>query len=176
MRRTKIIATLGPATSDAKMLDKIIDAGVDVVRVNFSHGTSEEHIERAEQMRNRARAHGRQVGVLCDLQGPKIRIERFKDKKIPQINISASIDSQNKIHITLCNLNHFDKTKIKCELKGSIKNNIKANILTNKKMNAHNTFENPEEVKPVLFREVSIEENNLSLEIPPKSIIALEVC
>ncbi|MEJ2141470.1 MAG: pyruvate kinase [Gammaproteobacteria bacterium] len=82
MRRTKIIATLGPATSDAKMLDKIIEAGVDVVRVNFSHGTAEEHIERAEQMRNRARAHGRQVGVLCDLQGPKIRIERFKDQKV----------------------------------------------------------------------------------------------
>ena len=82
MRRTKIIATLGPATTDAKMLDKIIDAGVDVVRVNFSHGTSEEHIERAEQMRNRARAHGRQVGVLCDLQGPKIRIEKFKDQKV----------------------------------------------------------------------------------------------
>lgn len=82
MRRTKIIATLGPATTDAKMLDKIIDAGVDVVRVNFSHGTSEEHIERAEQMRNRARAHGRQVGVLCDLQGPKIRIEKFKDHKV----------------------------------------------------------------------------------------------
>lgn len=82
MRRTKIIATLGPATTDPKMLDKIIEAGVDVVRVNFSHGTPEEHIERAEQMRNRARAHGRQVGVLCDLQGPKIRIERFKDKKV----------------------------------------------------------------------------------------------
>ncbi|HEB55340.1 MAG TPA: pyruvate kinase [Gammaproteobacteria bacterium] len=82
MRRTKIIATLGPATSDARMLDKIIEAGVDVVRVNFSHGTPEEHISRAEQLRNRARAHGRQVGVLCDLQGPKIRIECFKDGKV----------------------------------------------------------------------------------------------
>ncbi|NOZ37383.1 MAG: pyruvate kinase [Gammaproteobacteria bacterium] len=82
MRRTKIIATLGPATSDARMLDKIIEVGVDVVRVNFSHGTPEEHVARAEQLRNRARAHGRQVGVLCDLQGPKIRIECFKDGKV----------------------------------------------------------------------------------------------
>lgn len=82
MRRTKIIATLGPATSDAKMLDRIIEAGVDVVRINFSHGNPEEHIERAEKLRNRARAHGRQIGVLCDLQGPKIRIEKFKDTKI----------------------------------------------------------------------------------------------
>ena len=82
MRRTKIIATLGPATNDAKMLDRIIEAGVDVVRINFSHGNPEEHIERAEKLRNRARAHGRQVGVLCDLQGPKIRIEKFIDTKI----------------------------------------------------------------------------------------------
>lgn len=64
------------------MLDKIIEAGVDVVRINFSHGSPEEHIERAERVRNRARAHGRQVGVLCDLQGPKIRIDKFKGGKI----------------------------------------------------------------------------------------------
>jgi len=64
------------------MLDKVIEAGVDVVRINFSHGSPEEHIERAERVRNRARAHGRQVGVLCDLQGPKIRIDKFKDGKV----------------------------------------------------------------------------------------------
>ncbi len=81
-RRTKIVATLGPATDDPKMLDKIIEAGVDVVRVNFSHGTADEHIDRAERVRNRSRAHGRQVGVLADLQGPKIRIERFSAGKI----------------------------------------------------------------------------------------------
>lgn len=80
-RRTKIVATLGPATDDPKVLDKIIEAGVDVVRINFSHGSPEEHAERVEKVRNRARAHGRQVGVLCDLQGPKIRIERFKGGK-----------------------------------------------------------------------------------------------
>jgi len=82
MRRTKIIATLGPATDDPKMMDRIIEAGVDVVRINFSHGSHEEHKERAEKVRNRARAHGRQVGVLCDLQGPKIRIQQFKDGKV----------------------------------------------------------------------------------------------
>ena len=78
-RRTKIVATLGPATDDPKVLDKLIEAGVDVVRLNFSHGTAEDHMRRAETVRNRARAHGRQVGVLADLQGPKIRIDRFKD-------------------------------------------------------------------------------------------------
>jgi pyruvate kinase len=81
-RRTKIVATLGPATDDPKVLDKVIEAGVDVVRVNFSHGTAESHMERAEKVRNRARAHGRQVGVLADLQGPKIRIEGFRDGKV----------------------------------------------------------------------------------------------
>ncbi len=82
LRRTKIIATLGPSTDDPKMLDKIIEAGVDVVRVNFSHANHQEHIDRVERIRNRARAHGRQVGVLADLQGPKIRIERFKEGKV----------------------------------------------------------------------------------------------
>ena len=82
LRRTKIIATLGPSTDDPKMLDKILEAGVDVVRINMSHGSPEEHIERCDRIRNRARAHGRQVGVLADLQGPKIRIERFKQGKV----------------------------------------------------------------------------------------------
>ncbi len=81
-RRTKIVATLGPATDDPKVLDALIEAGVDVVRLNFSHGTPDEHNDRAEKVRKRARAHGRQVGVLVDLQGPKIRIDKFKDGSI----------------------------------------------------------------------------------------------
>ncbi|HSH30528.1 MAG TPA: pyruvate kinase, partial [Thiohalobacter sp.] len=82
LRRTKIIATLGPATDDPKALDELIQAGVDVVRLNFSHGSHEEHRSRCETVRNRARAHGRQVGVLVDLQGPKIRIERFQEGSV----------------------------------------------------------------------------------------------
>ena len=82
LRRTKIVATLGPATDDPKALDGIIQAGVDVVRINFSHGEPDDHRRRVEAVRNRARAHGRQVGVLADLQGPKIRIDRFKEGKV----------------------------------------------------------------------------------------------
>jgi pyruvate kinase len=82
LRRTKIVATLGPATDDPKILDKMIEAGMDVVRVNFSHGSPEEHQLRAETVCNRARAYGRHIGVLVDLQGPKIRIDRFKNGKI----------------------------------------------------------------------------------------------
>jgi pyruvate kinase len=77
LRRTKILATLGPATDDPKTLDGLIHAGVDVVRVNLAHGTYDEHRRRSERMRNRAQASGRQVGLLVDLQGPKIRIGRF---------------------------------------------------------------------------------------------------
>jgi len=81
-RRTKIVATLGPATDDPKILDKLIETGVDVVRLNFSHDPAEIHARRAQAARERAQAHGRHVGVLVDLQGPKIRIGKFKDRKI----------------------------------------------------------------------------------------------
>src|SRR6056297_1128652 len=82
LRRTKIVATLGPATDDPKCMDRVIEAGVDVARLNFSHGDWATHRVRAETVRNRARAFGRQVGLLVDLQGPKIRIERFKGGEV----------------------------------------------------------------------------------------------
>lgn len=78
-RRTKILATLGPATDAPGVLEDIVKAGVDVVRLNFSHGKQEDHAKRAEQVRACAQAQKRPVGVLADLQGPKIRIECFKD-------------------------------------------------------------------------------------------------
>jgi len=81
-RRTKIVATLGPATDDKQVLDEMIQAGMDVVRLNFSHGKPEDHVKRAEDVRNRARAHGHQVGVIADLQGPKIRIECFVEGEV----------------------------------------------------------------------------------------------
>ena len=82
LRRTKIVATLGPATSDPKVLEQIIRAGVDVVRMNFSHGTAEDHMGRADRVRAAARAVGRTVGILADLQGPKIRVRKFENDKI----------------------------------------------------------------------------------------------
>ena len=82
LRKTKIVATLGPSSSSEEMLARMITAGVNVVRLNFSHGTAEEHIRRAEIVRNIATKLGRPVGVLCDLQGPKIRIGKFELGKI----------------------------------------------------------------------------------------------
>ncbi len=79
VRRTKIVATLGPATDAPGMLGRLIAAGVDVVRLNLSHGEPDDHRARASAVRDAAEAAGREVGVLADLQGPKIRIETFAD-------------------------------------------------------------------------------------------------
>ena len=81
-RRTKILATLGPATDDPAVLDAILAAGVDVVRLNFSHGDPSAQVARAEAVRAAAAKVGREVGILCDLPGPKIRIERFAHGKV----------------------------------------------------------------------------------------------
>ena len=81
-RRTKIVATLGPASSDKRTLARMIEAGLDVVRMNFSHGTTRQHAERVELVRALARKAGRSVGVLVDLQGPKIRIGRFEHDRV----------------------------------------------------------------------------------------------
>lgn len=80
-RRTKIIATLGPASESPEVLEKLIRAGADVVRLNFSHGTPEEHRARAERVRAIAKRLNRHVAILADLQGPKIRVEKFKDNR-----------------------------------------------------------------------------------------------
>ena len=77
IRRTKIVATLGPATDEPEVLERLIMAGVNVVRLNFSHGKAEDHIQRAEWVRSLAKKNGRSVAILGDLQGPKIRIAQF---------------------------------------------------------------------------------------------------
>ncbi len=82
LRRTKIVATLGPATDNPAVLKDIIRAGVDVVRLNFSHGAVADHARRLGLVRTAARQAGRYVGVLGDLQGPKIRIDRFALGKV----------------------------------------------------------------------------------------------
>lgn len=81
-RRTKIIATLGPATDSIEALKKMIKAGLDVVRLNFSHGKAEDHQARVEKIRQAATEEGKEIGIMADLQGPKIRIAKFKNTKI----------------------------------------------------------------------------------------------
>jgi len=79
LRRTKIIATLGPATDDESAIEKLIRAGIDLVRINFSHGALVDHQKRVNIVRKYAASLGREVGILGDLQGPKIRIARFQN-------------------------------------------------------------------------------------------------
>ncbi|MDE0854482.1 MAG: pyruvate kinase [Nevskia sp.] len=76
-RRTKILATLGPSTDDPTVLRRILAAGVDAVRLNYSHGRAEDHARRAAAVRKTALEMGLDIGILADLQGPKIRIESF---------------------------------------------------------------------------------------------------
>ncbi len=82
LRSTKIVATLGPASSDPAVLERMIRAGVDVVRLNFSHGTAADHEKRAALVKELASRIGRTVAILCDLQGPKIRVGKFKDGRV----------------------------------------------------------------------------------------------
>ena len=81
-RATKIVATLGPASSDPEMLEALIRAGVDVVRLNFSHGKAQDHIDRARLVREAAQRAGREVAIMADLQGPKIRVGKFAEGKV----------------------------------------------------------------------------------------------
>ncbi|MEQ1438965.1 pyruvate kinase [Fontimonas sp. SYSU GA230001] len=107
-RRTKILATLGPATDDPRILKAMLAAGVDVVRLNFSHGKAEDHARRAQMVRAAAAELGVDVGILADLQGPKIRIESFA---------MGSIELQEGARFTLdtaLGTNAGDETVVGC--------------------------------------------------------------
>ncbi len=81
-RATKIVATLGPASSDPAVLEQMIRAGVNVVRLNFSHGKAQDHIDRARLVRTVSQQAGREVAIMADLQGPKIRVGKFAEGKV----------------------------------------------------------------------------------------------
>jgi pyruvate kinase len=80
-RATKIVATIGPASTSPDILLQMLQAGLDVVRFNFSHGTADDHRQRAEIVREAARQVGREVAIMADLQGPKIRVGKFENNK-----------------------------------------------------------------------------------------------
>src|SRR3984885_12621206 len=81
-RKAKIIATLGPSSSSPGMIRSLFDAGVDMFRLNFSHGTHEDHRKRFDAIRDVERDVGRPIGIMVDLQGPKLRIGAFSDGPI----------------------------------------------------------------------------------------------
>ena len=85
-RATKIVATLGPASSEPEVLERLLRAGVDVVRLNFSHGSAQDHIARAKMVRECADRVGKTVALMADLQGPKIRVGKFVEGKVMLVN------------------------------------------------------------------------------------------
>ena len=85
-RATKIVATIGPASSDPEIVKRMIMAGVSVVRLNFSHGKAQDHIDRATMVRQTATECGREIAIMADLQGPKIRIGKFENSRIQLAN------------------------------------------------------------------------------------------
>ena len=96
-RRTKIVATIGPASESVELIGQLLEAGVDVFRLNFSHGSIEQHAAVAERIRKQSALHGRYVGILADLQGPKIRISSFAGGSIKlavgdRFRLDSSID------------------------------------------------------------------------------------
>jgi pyruvate kinase len=90
-RATKIVATLGPASSDPQVLEAMLRAGVDVVRLNFSHGTAQDHMDRAHLVRSCAQAVGREVAIMADLQGPKIRVGKFEQGRVALVKGAAFV-------------------------------------------------------------------------------------
>ncbi len=99
----------------------------------------------------------------------------YKGEKLPAINCSASIDTTGKMHISLCNIDPDKPEGVELSLDSFKADKITGKILTAKKMNAHNTFDNPNEVKPADFSDFSLTGNNLKVNMPPMSVIVLEL-
>lgn len=95
LRRTKILATLGPSTDTIESIKAILEAGANTVRMNFSHGTAEDHIQRAHKVREAAKSLGKYVAILGDLQGPKIRVAKFIDDYVMlDVGVRFTLDAE----------------------------------------------------------------------------------
>jgi alpha-N-arabinofuranosidase len=115
-----------------------------------------------------------QDAELLDLN---IKSPEYKlgDDSVPQVTATASVDSEGKIHISLCNLNPNESTAIECELRGTVSSKVTGTILTADKMNAHNTFEEPERVTPKAFDGAQLSEGKMKVELPFMSVVTLEI-
>jgi alpha-N-arabinofuranosidase len=99
----------------------------------------------------------------------------FGEGKIPSLNASVSKDSAGKIHISLCNMDPKREAMVACELKGAQVSKVSGRVLTSEDMNAHNTFDNPEAIKPAVFDGAKLNGDELTLTVPAKSVAVLEV-
>jgi alpha-N-arabinofuranosidase len=99
----------------------------------------------------------------------------FDKDSIPAISVSASKDKDGKIHITLCNLDPNKSQEIDCELRGFAPQSVTGRILTSTNMAAHNTFGDPEKIKPAEFKNVKLQDNGVATVLPPKSVVLLAI-
>jgi alpha-N-arabinofuranosidase len=99
----------------------------------------------------------------------------FGDKTIPAVSASASRDQAGKIHVTLCNLNPNQSVEVPCELQGAKAGKISGRVLTAPEMNAHNTFDRPDHVKPAEFNTFKVTDDGFITTLPAKSVVVLEV-
>jgi alpha-N-arabinofuranosidase len=100
---------------------------------------------------------------------------RFGDEEIPSLDVSASKDKSGKIHVTLCNLNPSESAELLCELEGARPSRVTGRVLTDDTLNAHNTFDNPQAVRPDAFDKFDFENNIITATLPPKSIVLLGI-
>jgi pyruvate kinase len=105
-RCAKILATLGPSTSTREQIAKLVDAGADAFRFNFSHGSHEQHAERYRNVRAIEEATGRPIAVVVDLQGPKLRVGRFRDGSVElhagdgfRLDLNSEAGDQQRVHL-----------------------------------------------------------------------------
>ncbi len=116
-RSTKIVATLGPASNTPEILERMIRAGVDVVRLNFSHGKAQDHIDRATMVRAAAARAGKAVAIMADLQGPKIRVGKFEGGKIELIPGAAFILDADRTELGNENIASLDYKELPRDVK-----------------------------------------------------------
>jgi len=100
---------------------------------------------------------------------------RFGDEEIPSLNASASRDKSGKIHITICNLDPKNAANLLCRLEGTGGKSVAGRVLTANSMNAHNTFENPQAIKPAVFDGARLKGDRLTATLPAKSVVVLEI-
>jgi len=100
---------------------------------------------------------------------------QFEGDSIPALSVSASRDKSGKIHVSLCNMDPNNAAKIVCELRGSKAKSVTGRLLTAADMTTHNTFENPEMLRPIDFKAVQLKNNNVSATLPAKSVVILEI-
>jgi alpha-N-arabinofuranosidase len=100
---------------------------------------------------------------------------RYDERGIPAVTATASCDDTGRIHISICNINPNEGTPVRCEIRGANFKKVSGSILTAPKMNTHNTFDNPDTLKPTGFEDIKWKGNELVVEMPSKSIVVLEL-